>query len=85
MDLNHFKWYYSCIYNLVYFPPILQLLKNELGEEGFQYDVQTLARVSDIDIFPDTYVSYSNTFSFYLVTNGCGGPEKFRARVKKGK
>ena len=68
----------------MYFSPILQVLKNEL-ENGFEYDTETRARVNDVNIFPDTFVSSSNTFSFYLVANRRKVPEKFKARVKKGK
>ncbi|KAK7111927.1 uncharacterized protein [Littorina saxatilis] len=61
----------------------MEVMENELGE-GFEYDPKTLSLVGDFGIFPDTYVSRSNMFSFYLVSNGCEGPEKFKARVKKG-
>ena len=84
MELKSFEWYYPFFYNLVYFPPILQVLKNEL-KHGFQYDTEALVRVNDINTIPETYVSSWNTFSFHSVTNRSEGPEKFKARVKKGK
>ena len=69
---------------MIYFPPILQVLKNEL-DNGFEHDTETLARVNDVNTIPDIFVSSSNTFSFYLVANRRKVPEKFKARVKKGK
>ena len=70
---------------MLLFFAILQVFTNELAKDGFEYDSETLASVNDVNIFPNTYVSRSNTFSFYLVSNGCESPEKFRARVKRGR
>ncbi|KAL8564070.1 hypothetical protein ACOMHN_034547 [Nucella lapillus] len=61
----------------------LEVLENDLRED-VEYDREQLSNINGEDAFPAIYVSMSNSFSFYLVSNGCNGPEKFRARVRKG-
>ena len=44
----------------------------------------TLSNVNGEDVSPAVYVSRSNTFTFFLSSDGGNTPAKFRARVRKG-
>jgi hypothetical protein len=59
---------------------------NDLSED-FEYSEEELSCVATVagSSHCRMFVSKTNTFSISLVSNGCNGTERFRARVKKGK
>jgi hypothetical protein len=59
---------------------------NDLSED-FEYSEEELSCVATVagSSHCRMFMSKTNTFSISLVSNGCNGPERFRARVKKGK
>ncbi|KAK7489121.1 hypothetical protein BaRGS_00019635, partial [Batillaria attramentaria] len=63
----------------------MEVLENGF-RPGFRYDPMTLSNVNSFDIFPDSYVSIEDKFSFSVMSDGTpsDGTGEFKAILRKG-